>query len=124
MLESLNTGAAPLYGRFAWHEELRPFDYWYAARMAAFRSLRDRALAYGIYGGTPHYLSTLRTGQSLARNVERAILSPRGEVRLLLETAMVQEEGVREPIHTRGSCEQLAQVTRSLMALASKPAYL
>jgi uncharacterized protein len=97
MLESLNTGAAPLYGRFAWHEQLRPFDYWYAARMASFRSLRDRALAYGMYGGTPHYLSTLRTGQSLARNVERSILSPRGEVRLLLETAMVQEEGLREP---------------------------
>jgi AAA+ ATPase superfamily predicted ATPase len=99
MLESLNTGAAPLYGRFAWHGQLRPFDYWYAAQMAPFRSLRDRALAYGIYGGTPHYLSTLRTGQSLARNVERAILSPRGEVRLLLETAMVQEQGLREP-HT------------------------
>jgi hypothetical protein len=67
--------------------------------MASFRSLRDRALAYGIYGGTPHYLSTLRTGQQLARNVERAILSPRGEMRLLLETAMVQEEGLRDP-HT------------------------
>jgi hypothetical protein len=38
------------------------FDYWYAARTASFRSLRDRALAYGIYGGTPHYLSTLHTG--------------------------------------------------------------
>jgi uncharacterized protein len=99
MLESLNTGAAPLYGRFAWHGQLRPFDYWYAARMAAFRSLRDRALAYGIYGGTPHYLSTLHTSQPLARNVERAVLSPRGEMRLLLETAMVQEEGLREP-HT------------------------
>jgi hypothetical protein len=67
--------------------------------MASYRSLRDRALAYGTYGGTPHYLSTLRTGQPLARNVERAILSPRGEMRLLLETAMVQEEGLREP-HT------------------------
>lgn len=99
MLESLNTGAAPLYGRFAWHEQLRPFDYWYAAKMASFRSLRDRALAYGMYGGTPHYLSTLRTGQPLALNAQRAILSPRGEVRLLLETAMVQEEGLREP-HT------------------------
>ena len=97
MLESLNTGAAPLYGRFAWHEQLRPFDYWYAARMAPFRSLRDRAMAYGMYGGTPHYLSTLRPGQTLASNVERAILSPRGEVRLLLETAMSQEEGLREP---------------------------
>ncbi len=99
MLESLNTGAAPLYGRFAWHGQLRPFDYWYAARMASFRSLRDRALAYGIYGGTPHYLSTLHIGQPLARNVERTILSPRGEMRLLLETAMAQEEGLREP-HT------------------------
>ncbi len=97
MLESLNTGAAPLYGRFAWHGQLRPFDYWYAAKMASFRSLRDRALAYGIYGGTPHYLSTLRSSQPLALNAQRAILSPRGEVRMLLETAMVQEEGLREP---------------------------
>lgn len=97
MLEALNTGAAPLYGRFVWHQQLRPFDYWHAAQMVPFRSLRDRAMAYGIYGGTPHYLSTVRLGQSLGKNVQRAVLSPRGEVRLLVETAIVQEEGLREP---------------------------
>jgi AAA+ ATPase superfamily predicted ATPase len=96
VLEALNTGAAPLYGRFAWHQQLCPFDYWHAAKMTAFRSVRDRTIAYGIYGGTPQYLSTVRSTQPLAVNVQRSVLSPRGEVRLLLETALVQEEGLRD----------------------------
>lgn len=120
MLESLNTGAAPLYGRFVWHEQLRPFDYWYAAQMAPFRSLRDRALAYGIYGGTPHYLSTVSTSQSVARNVERAILSPRGEVRLLLETAMVQEEGLREPATYTGLLRAIGAGNTELNSIAQR----
>ncbi len=95
-LEALDAGGAPLHGRFAWKAELRPFSYWYAGQMTAFRSLRDRARAYGILGGTPRYLAAVKPSRSLAENVARLVLAPRGEVRGQIETAILQEQGLRE----------------------------
>lgn len=96
VLETLDSGGAPLHGRFAWKGELKPFNYWYAAEMAKFRSVRDRARAYAIFGGTPRYLAAVRASRSLAENAARLVLAPRGEVRGLVETAIVQEQGLRE----------------------------
>jgi AAA+ ATPase superfamily predicted ATPase len=95
-MEALAGGGAPLYGRFAWHHKLQPFTYWHAAELAPFASLRDRALLYGIFGGTPRYLSAIDPARSLAENTADLLLSPRGEVRLLVETALDQEEGLRD----------------------------
>jgi uncharacterized protein len=95
-LEALDGGGAPLHGRFAWKAELRPFDYWYAAQMASFRSLRDRARAYGIFGGTPRYLASVKPSRPLAESATSLMLAPRGEVRGLVETAILQEQGLRD----------------------------
>lgn len=96
LMHALDEGGAPLHGRFSWKGELRPFDYWHAAKMARFRSLRDRARAYGIFGGTPRYLDVVKPARSLADNAARLMLAPRGEVRGLIETAILQEQGLRE----------------------------
>ena len=53
-------------------------------------------LAYGIYGGTPRYLATIDTNKTLAQNVVRSVLSPNGNVRIQVETAIAQEHGLRE----------------------------
>lgn len=95
-MEALAGGGAPLYGRFAWHQKLQPFTYCHAAELAPFADLRDRALLYGIFGGTPRYLSAIDPARSLAENTADLLLSPRGEVRLLVETALDQEEGLRD----------------------------
>jgi len=95
-MEALAGGGSPLYGRFDWQRTLEPFTYWHAAELADFRSPRDRALAYGIFGGTPRYLAAVDQRKSLARNAMDLLLSPRGEVRLLVETALDQEEGLRD----------------------------
>lgn len=96
-MEALAAGGAPLYGRFDWQRRLGPFGYHHAAEMAPFKSLRDRALAYGIFGGTPRYLAAIdATSETLAENVARLLLSPTGEVRLLTETALDQEDGLRD----------------------------
>lgn len=84
--------AGPLYGRFSYVAELQPFDYYDAARMAPFSDPTDRVRAYGIFGGIPHYLSTVDTDRSLAENAARECLAPRGEVRGNLETALIQEQ--------------------------------
>jgi hypothetical protein len=64
--------------------------------MASFRSPRDRICAYGIFGGTPRYLAAIKPTRSLADNVSRLMLAPRGEVRGLVETTILQEQGLRE----------------------------
>jgi hypothetical protein len=75
---------------------LQPFNYWHAAELTAFETLRDRALAYGIFGGTPRYLAAVHPEDPLDANVTRLLLAPGGEVRMLVETALDQEEGLRD----------------------------
>jgi len=95
-MEALAGGGAPLYGRFHWRGRLDPFGYAYAAEMTPFVSPRERIEAYAVFGGTPRYLAAVDATASLADNVARLSLSPRGEVRQLVETALDQEEGLRE----------------------------
>lgn len=95
-MESLATGGAPLYGRFALQMTLHPFNYWHTAQLATFASLRDRARCFGVFGGTPRYLAAIDSTMSFAVNVGALLLSPRGEVRMLVETALDQEEGLRD----------------------------
>jgi uncharacterized protein len=96
VMERLDAADNPLYGRLDWKGRLDPFDYFDAARMAPFSQMRDRALAYGIYGGTPRYLATIDTNKPLADNVVRSVLAPNGNVRIQVETAVAQEHGLRE----------------------------
>ncbi len=96
IMEALDSGSAPLYGRLAWKARLGPFDYRDAAAMAPFESPRDRAYAYGIFGGVPRHLAPVSADRSLTENVADHVLSPRGEVRGQVETALLQEQGLRE----------------------------
>ena len=96
VMERLDSAENPLYGRLDWKGRLDPFDYLDAARLAAFQLARDRALAYGIYGGTPRYLATIDANKTLTDNVVRSVLSPNGNVRIQVETAIAQEHGLRE----------------------------
>lgn len=96
VMERLDSAENPLYGRLDWKARLDPFDYLDTAQMAAFASPRDRMQAYGIYGGTPRYLSTIDVTKSLADNVARTVLSPNGNVRVQVETVIAQEHGLRD----------------------------
>jgi AAA+ ATPase superfamily predicted ATPase len=96
VMERLDAADNPLYGRLDWKGRLEPFDYLDAARMASFEAARDRALAYGIYGGTPRYLATIDPAVSLAENAVRSALSPNGNVRIQVETVVAQEHGLRD----------------------------
>jgi AAA+ ATPase superfamily predicted ATPase len=95
-LEALKSGGSPLYGRLDWSSRLHPFDYFDAGRMLEGYSRLDLVRAYAAFGGVPKYLSPVNPRKPLERNIVDLLLSPRGEVRLQLETALGQEEGLRE----------------------------
>jgi hypothetical protein len=96
LLEGLNEGGSPLYGRFGWQCRLRPFNYWHAAELAGLKGLRDRAYVYGLFGGTPRYLAAIDPDRTVAENAHALLLKPGGEVRELLQTALIQEQGLRD----------------------------
>lgn len=95
-LEALNQGGAPLHGRFAWQCRLRPFNYWFAGELSGFTDLRERTYAYSIFGGTPRYLTAIDPTRTVAANAVSLMLHPEGEVRELVRTALLQEQGLRE----------------------------
>ncbi|MFU8804526.1 MAG: ATP-binding protein [Bradymonadaceae bacterium] len=95
-MEALDAGGAPLHGRLSWKAQLEPFDYLDAALMAPFEDLRDRAYTYGVFGGMPRYLASINPSRSFADNVAELMLSPRGDVRGQVETAILQEQGLRD----------------------------
>jgi hypothetical protein len=64
--------------------------------MVPYVGARDRALTYGIFGGMPRYLADVDPTRSVAENAAQLAMSPGGAVRLLAETAILQEQGLRE----------------------------
>ncbi len=108
-MEGLAGGGAPLYGRFAWQHKLQPFSYWHATELAPFDDLRDRAATYGVFGGTPRYLAAIHVDRSLVENIQTLLLAPSGEVRTLVETALDQEEGLRDVAKYRSILRAVAQ---------------
>jgi len=101
VMEALRAGGSPLYGRFDWAARLGPFDYYRAREMAPALDLREAAVAYGIFGGTPSFLSVIGEARRLREPVIRNVLSPRGEVHLQLESLIEQEKGIRAPAEYR-----------------------
>lgn len=101
-LEALRSGGSPLYGRLDWVQRLHPFDYYDAARMVEGYGPLDRIRTYAAFGGVPKYLRPVDSGQPLERNIVDLLLTPSGEVRLQLETALSQEEGLREYTRYQG----------------------
>lgn len=95
-LRSLEEGGAPLFGRIDWRRRLEPFDALDAGRMMPAYGPRDRIHAYAAFGGTPMYLDAVDDSRSVRDNIIDLLLGPDGRVRIQVETALEQEEGLRD----------------------------
>ena len=86
---------APLYGRQAAQIRLLPCDL--AESCAFFKgfSAEDKALAYGIMGGTPHYLLQMSDRLSIRENIQNTFLNPASS--LYEEPMNLLKQEVREP---------------------------
>ena len=67
---------APLYGRRRAQMKVQPFDFEDACRCFGHFSDTDKALIYGIVGGTPQYLLQMNDKLSVEDNIKNTFLNP------------------------------------------------
>lgn len=86
---------APLYGRRTAQMKIMPFDF--EETCAYFRNLsdEDKALIYGIVGGTPQYLLQMSDTLSVEENIKNTYLNPMSF--LYEEPVNLLKQEVREP---------------------------
>lgn len=86
---------APLYGRRTAQFKVQPFEFLEACKYFTQLSDEDKALAYGIVGGTPQYLLQLNDKLSIEDNIKNTYLNPASSIYEEPQNLLKQE--VREP---------------------------
>lgn len=86
---------APLYGRRTAQFKIKPFDFFEACRYFANLSNVDKAVAYGIVGGTPQYLMQLDDKLTIEENIKNTHLNPTSSI--FEEPNNLLKQEVREP---------------------------
>jgi len=86
---------APLYGRRTAQMKILPFDFEESCRYFNNLADEDKALIYGIVGGTPQYLLQMSDKLSVEENIKNTYLNP---MSFLYEEPMnLLKQEVREP---------------------------
>lgn len=86
---------APLYGRRTAQMKIAPFDFADACRYLKNFSAEDKAMVYGMVGGTPQYLLQINDRRSVEDNIKNTFLNPMSSLFEEPENLLKQE--VREP---------------------------
>ena len=86
---------APLYGRRTAQMKLQPFDFADTCKYFPRFSNEDKALIYGMAGGTPQYLLQMDDRLSIEENIKNTFLNPTSSLYEEPENLLKQE--VREP---------------------------
>lgn len=86
---------APLYGRRTAQFKIKPFEFSEICRYFKNFSDEDKALAYGIMGGTPQYLMQLDDKLSIEENIKNTHLNPSSSI--FEEPNNLLKQEVREP---------------------------
>lgn len=86
---------APLYGRRTAQFKIKPFEFSEVCRYFKNFSDEDKALAYGIVGGTPQYLMQFDDKLSIEENIKNTHLNPSSSI--FEEPNNLLKQEVREP---------------------------
>lgn len=86
---------APLYGRRTAQLKLLPFTFDETCRLFGKFGDEDKALLYGMFGGTPQYLLQVSDKMSVADNVKNTFLNPASAI--FEEPVNLLKQEVREP---------------------------
>ena len=86
---------APLYGRKSAQIKLFPFSFEETCRYIKNFSSEEKALAYGIMGGTPRYLLQMNDQLNIENNIKNTFLNPISSI--YEEPTNLLKQEVREP---------------------------
>ncbi|WP_135536015.1 ATP-binding protein [Halostella pelagica] len=78
MKETVMSGGSPLHGRFDMRLQLQELGFDAAMEFFPAYDPEERVLAWGVFGGTPHYLQAVDDDQPLRHTIHDAVLSRRG----------------------------------------------
>jgi AAA+ ATPase superfamily predicted ATPase len=109
---------SPLYGRRTAQMKISPFDFFETGAFLGQYLPYDRAMAYGIYGGTPQYLMQIDTGLSLEENIKNTFLNPSSFLFEEPENLLKQE--VREPAVYNAMISAIATGSSKLSEISGK----
>ena len=109
---------APLYGRRTAQLKIKPFDFFESCRyFTGFKSF-DKALAYGIVGGTPQYLTQIDDSLSIEDNVKNTYLNPASSI--FEEPNNLLKQEVREPAIYNAVIAAIASGCSKMNEISSK----
>lgn len=109
---------APLYGRRTAQIKLLPFDFEESCRYLSGMSEEDKALAYGMVGGTPQYLLQINNKLSIEENVKNTFLNSASF--LYEEPTNLLKQEVREPAIYTAIISAIATGASRLSEISSK----
>lgn len=109
---------APLYGRRTAQLKVQPFEFSEACKHFSKFSAEDKALAYGIVGGTPQYLLQLDDSLSIKENIKNIFLNSSSF--LFEEPTNLLKQQVREPSIYNAIITAIAAGSTKLSEISSK----
>lgn len=109
---------APLYGRRTAQMKILPFDFDETCRYFKNFSDEDKAIIYGIVGGTPQYLLQMNDGLSVEDNIKNTYLDPTSALFEEPENLLKQE--VREPALYNAIITAIATGASRMSEISSK----
>lgn len=110
MMKEIIEADKPLYGRFAYQLNLKPFDYYEAAQFFEDCTNEQKFEYYSCFGGIPYFLKEIRAEDGLKSNIER-LLIPQGstlenEIKLQLSSELAKVESLNTILDAIGSGER------------------
>lgn len=108
----------PLYGRRTGKLNVRPFDYFDAARFAPEWASKDKVRLYAIFGGLPGHLALIDPGKSLAENAAAQLFHSSG--RLHDEAAHVFDAFLGEAAVHYSIVEAIANGNRTWSGISNR----
>ena len=109
---------APLYGRRTAQMKILPFDFEETCRYFKNLSDEDKALIYGVAGGTPQYLLQMDDNLSVEDNIKNTYLNP---ISFLYEEPInLLKQEVREPAIYTAIITAIATGSSRMSEISSK----
>ncbi len=109
---------APLYGRRTAQFKLQPFEFDEVCRCFPGYPPEDKALVYGLVGGTPHYLLQFKPERSIEENTKETFLNPMSFLYEEPENLLKQE--LREPAIYNAVLTAVANGATKITEIAGK----